>query len=265
MREIVLDTETTGLDPMGGDRIVEVGAVEILNGIPSGRTFHRYVNPERAMSADALAVHGIGDAFLADKPVFSAIVDAFLAFIRDDPLVIHNAAFDVGFLNMELGRTGRPPIQPGRVIDTLALARRKHPGGSNSLDALCQRYGIDNARRTKHGALLDAEILAEVYLELSGGRQAAFALGVGAATGEAGLALVQGSTGRTAELHHRSRLTLAEHEAHVAFVATLGATPVWARYRLDPPDTAAADEGTGTTADGIDVAGTILAPAPVPA
>ena len=171
MREIVLDTETTGVEANGGDRIVEIGCVELVNHCPSGRSFHCYINPERPMSEGAFAVHGLSDAFLSDKPVFAGVADAFEAFIGDARLVIHNAAFDIGFLNMELKRIGRGPIEQIRVVDTLSMARRKHPGASNSLDALCQRYGIDNSRRTKHGALLDAEILAEVYIELIGGKQ----------------------------------------------------------------------------------------------
>src|SRR5215213_4339788 len=166
MREIVLDTETTGTDPAAGDRVIEIGCVELVNHVPSGRTYHVYVNPERPVSAGALAVHGLTNAFLADKPVFAAIADDLLAFVGDGRLVIHNAGFDVAFLNAEFARTGHPALPLEQVVDTLALARRKHPGASNSLDALCARYGIDNSRRTKHGALLDAEILAEVYIEL---------------------------------------------------------------------------------------------------
>ena len=177
MREIVLDTETTGLDPARGDRIVEIGCVEIVNRFLTGRIFHRYINPERNMPAEAFAVHGLSEAFLADKPVFKAIVDEFLDFIGDAPLVAHNASFDANFINHELKRLGKEPVAPARVIDTLQIARRRHPGQQNSLDALCARYGIDNSRRTKHGALLDAEILAEVYAELSGGKQSSLSLG----------------------------------------------------------------------------------------
>src|SRR5918995_2478827 len=177
LREIVLDTETTGTDP-AGDRIVEIGCVELLNYIPTGRTFHVYVNPQRPMSQGAFEVHGLSDSFLADKPVFAAVAPDFMEFVREARLVIHNAAFDVGFLNAELGRCGHPVFEAARAACTLSLARRKHPGASNSLDALCSRYGIDNSRRTKHGALLDAEILAEVYIELLGGRQVGFDLAV---------------------------------------------------------------------------------------
>ena len=166
VREIILDTETTGLDPATGDRIVEIGAVELLNHLPTGRTFHVYVNPERDMPREAEAVHGLSIAFLKDKPVFAAVAQDFLEFIDDAALIIHNASFDMAFINAELGFLRLPSIPPERVVDTLLIARQKHPGAANSLDALCRRYGIDNSRRTKHGALLDSELLAEVYLEL---------------------------------------------------------------------------------------------------
>ncbi len=229
MREIVLDTETTGLDPKTGDRVVEIGAVELLNHIPTGRSFHRYINPERTMPAEAFRVHGLSDAFLADKPRFQEIAEEFVGFIDDAVLVIHNAEFDVGFLNMELGRLGRPAIVHERVVDTLALARRKHPGGPNSLDALCARYRIDNSNRTLHGALLDSQLLAEVYLELCGGRQATFGLGFDA--NESGR---PATTGRSRALPRPvplpPRLTPAEIAAHRAFVAGLGAEALWLRY-----------------------------------
>ena len=180
MREIVLDTETTGLDPDGGDRIVEIGCLELVNHIPSGETFHAYVNPEREMPLGAFEIHGLSDEFLADKPLFAAVADGLLSFLGDSMLVIHNAQFDLGFLNAELGRLDREPLPDSRAIDTVGLARRKFPGAPANLDALCRRFGIDNAARTKHGALLDAELLAEVYLELIGGRQPS--LGLGAAT-----------------------------------------------------------------------------------
>ena len=172
MREIVLDTETTGLDPLDGHRLVEIGCIELVNRIPSGQTFHRYFNPERGMPAEAFAVHGLSDDFLKDKPLFAEVADDLIAFLGDAPLVIHNASFDLGFLNAELERAGRPLLGRERLVDTLLIARRKHPGGSNRLDDLCARYAIDNSRRTKHGALLDAELLAEVYVELIGARQA---------------------------------------------------------------------------------------------
>lgn len=176
MREIVLDTETTGLDPATGDRVVEIGAVELFNGVPTGENFHVYINPERDMPEGAFRVHGLSAEFLSGHPVFSAIAADFSAFIGEDRLVIHNAEFDVKFINAEFARLAIPPLAPERILDTLALARRKHPGGANSLDALCSRYGVDSSRRKKHGALLDAELLAEVYLELSGGRQTTFTL-----------------------------------------------------------------------------------------
>ena len=171
MREIVLDTETTGLDPLRGDRLVEIGCVEIINRMPTGQTFHRYINPERDMPAEAFAVHGLSTEFLAGKPLFAEVVEEFLEFIGDAPLVIHNASFDISFINAELDRIKRPAIPRDRLVDTLLLARRKHPGVSNRLDDLCSRYAIDNSRRTKHGALLDAELLAEVYIDLIGARQ----------------------------------------------------------------------------------------------
>lgn len=176
MREIVLDTETTGLSPKAGHRIVEIGCIELVNHVPTGANFHVYVNPERDMPDDAFRVHGLSGAFLADKPVFAAAVGDFLDFIEDAPLVIHNAEFDMGFLNAELTRHGFPPLPTTRAIDTVRLARSKFPGAQASLDALCRRFGIDNSARTKHGALLDAELLAEVYLELIGGRQPGFGL-----------------------------------------------------------------------------------------
>ena len=232
MREIVLDTETTGLDARGADRLVEIGCVELLNHIPTGRVFHRYINPQRSMPAEAFRVHGLSDEFLRDKPLFAAVVDEFLAFIEGARLVIHNAEFDVGFLNMELARERRPAILPESVLDTLHLARRRHPGGPNSLDALCARYRIDNSGRTKHGALLDAELLADVYLELIGGRQAALGL--------PGEALADGRQDMMAPVRRGpaaqrpeplpSRLTAAEAAAHESFVAKLGEKALWRRY-----------------------------------
>src|SRR5246500_579707 len=171
MREIVLDTETTGLDPLRGDRLVEIGCLEIYNRMPTGQTYHVYINPERDMPAEAFAVHGLSTEFLSTKPLFDEVVDEFLDFIGDAPLVIHNASFDISFINAELDRIKRVAIPRERLVDTLLLARRKHPGVSNRLDDLCSRYAIDNSRRTKHGALLDAELLAEVYIDLIGARQ----------------------------------------------------------------------------------------------
>ncbi|MEL7259379.1 MAG: DNA polymerase III subunit epsilon, partial [Pseudomonadota bacterium] len=176
MREIVLDTETTGFEPEQGDRIVEIGGVELFNHVPTGKTFHKYINPERSMPNEAFEVHGLGDDFLRDKPLFSEVAQDFLDFVGDAKLVIHNAAFDMKFLNAELGWLQLPQLPWDQAIDTLAIARKKFPGSPASLDALCRRFGIDNSDRTLHGALLDSEILAEVYLELIGGRQPDFAL-----------------------------------------------------------------------------------------
>src|SRR5882672_561886 len=211
MREIVLDTETTGLDPLRGDRLVEIGCVEMVNRMPTGQTFHRHLNPERDMPAEAFAVHGLSSEFLADKPLFAHVVEEFLEFIADAPLVIHNASFDIGFINAELDRIKRPAIPRDRLVDTLMLARRKHPGSSNRLDDLCLRYRIDNSRRTKHGALLDAELLAEVYLELIGARQASLGL---AEVATAAVATVTGatSTSRTRPQPLAARLTAAERD-----------------------------------------------------
>lgn len=171
MREIIFDTETTGLDPQGGDRLVEIGCIEMVNRVETGRTFHAYFNPERDMPAAAEAVHGLSATFLSDKPLFVEKAGDFLEFIGDSPLVAHNAGFDFGFINMELERCGLDGVDRARMVDTVALARVRHPGAKNSLDALCTRYGIDRSHRTRHGALLDAELLAQVYVELTGGRQ----------------------------------------------------------------------------------------------
>ena len=225
VREIILDTETTGLDPATGDRIVEIGAVELLNHLPTGRTFHVYINPERDMPREAEAVHGLSSAFLKDKPVFSAIVQDFLDFIADAVLIIHNASFDMAFINAELGFLRMPSIAPERVIDTLHIARQKHPGASNSLDALCRRYGIDNSKRTRHGALLDSELLAEVYLELIGGRQTALVLEASVMKKAATVVAAQIAQQRTVPLP--PRLTDEERAAHAAFVAGLGEHALW--------------------------------------
>ena len=225
MREIVLDTETTGLDPLRGDRLVEVGCVELFNRMPTGQTFHRYMNPEREMSAEAFAVHGLSTQFLADKPFFHEVVDEFLEFIGDAPLVIHNASFDISFINAELDRIKRRPISRERLVDTLLLARRKHPGVSNRLDDLCSRYSIDNSRRTKHGALLDAELLAEVYIDLIGARQSQLILASETHAAQGG---GYGETPRRQrELPLAPRITDADREVHRAFVATLGDRPIW--------------------------------------
>jgi DNA polymerase-3 subunit epsilon len=228
MREIVLDTETTGLDPLRGDRLVEIGCVEIFNRMPTGQSFHRYFNPERSMPAEAFAVHGLSDAFLADKPFFHELVDEFLAFIGDSPLVIHNASFDIGFINAELDRIKRAPIPRERLVDTLLLARRKHPGVSNRLDDLCSRYSIDNSNRTKHGALLDAELLAEVYVDLTGSRQSQLILA--SETAEIRVGIVGDMPRRQRTIPLLPRLTDVERESHRAFVATLGDKPIWNDY-----------------------------------
>jgi DNA polymerase-3 subunit epsilon len=225
MREIVLDTETTGLDPLRGDRLVEVGCVEIFNRMPTGQAFHRYINPERDMPAEAFAVHGLSTEFLAGQPLFTEVVEEFLAFIGDSPLVIHNASFDIGFINAELDRIRRPAILRERLVDTLLLARRKHPGVSNRLDDLCSRYAIDNSRRTKHGALLDAELLAEVYIDLIGARQSQLILA--SESREIRVGNVGEMARRQRQVPLAPRLTDAEREAHRAFVATLGDKPIW--------------------------------------
>jgi DNA polymerase-3 subunit epsilon len=225
MREIVLDTETTGLDPLRGDRLVEVGCIEIFNRMPTGQTFHRYINPERDMPAEALAVHGLTTAFLAGKPLFAEIVDEFLEFIADAPLIIHNASFDVSFINAELDRIKRPAITRDRLVDTLLLARRKHPGVSNRLDDLCSRYFIDNSRRTKHGALLDAELLAEVYIDLIGARQSQLILASETRDIRAGGPGEMPRRQREAPL--APRVSEEDRLAHRAFVATLGDKPIW--------------------------------------
>jgi len=229
MREIVLDTETTGLDPAAGHRIVEVGMLELINHIPTGQAFHRYIDPERDMPAEAFAVHGLSSEFLSDKPTFAAIADDFLSFIDDAPLIIHNAGFDMGFINAELTRLARPILDDDRVIDTLMLARRKHPMGPNSLDALCKRHDIDNSRRDKHGALLDAELLAEVYLALIGGRQTAMQLAP-VQTGE------QEKKVDTAILQPRAdylpcRISNGDKAAHDALIESLGEAAIWHHHR----------------------------------
>ena len=232
MREIVLDTETTGLDPASGHRVVEVGCIELLNRFPSGKTFHRYLNPERDMPSEAFAVHGLSGEFLKDKPSFSAIADELVSFIGEVPLVAHNAAFDFGFLNAELERAGKTPVARERMVDTLLLARRRHPAGPNGLDHLCARYGIDNSRRTKHGALLDAEILAEVYIELIGGRQASLILvESGLAAADAGGAIIV----RARPEPLPRRLTDGELQVHMAFIETLGSKAIWLDYRAAAP------------------------------
>jgi DNA polymerase III subunit epsilon len=230
MREIVMDTETTGLDPFTGDRLVEIGCVELINHLPTGVTFHRYINPERDMPAGAFAVHGLSEEFLRGYPVFAQVADDFLAFIGGDRLVIHNAEFDVRFLNAELTRLGRAPLSFDRVLDTLAMARRRFPGASASLDALCRRFGVDGSARTLHGALLDSQLLAEVYLELLGGRQTGLDIGVSTQADRKIKSDTRGPAPRRARpAPLPPRLTEAEAEAHAAFVAKMGATAIWSR------------------------------------
>jgi DNA polymerase-3 subunit epsilon len=231
MREIVLDTETTGLDPADGHRVLEIGAVEIVHQSLTGKVFHTLINPERAVPQEAMRVHGHSSAALMDKPVFASIVDDFLAFIGDSKLVIHNAEFDVRFMNAELTRLGRATIAMDRVVDTLALARKKHPGAPASLDALCDRYRIDRTRRVRHGALLDAEILVEVYCELSGGRQRSLLLGDMVEVAEAvGVALAPRYGERP---ERRSSLELGELGAHSRFIQGFGSDAIWFRYMTE--------------------------------
>jgi DNA polymerase-3 subunit epsilon len=233
MREIVFDTETTGLDPYQGHRLVEIGCIELVNRIPSGQHFHRYINPERDIPEEAFAVHGLSLEFLKDKPLFSEICEELIEFIGDAPLVAHNASFDLGFLNAELERCKKLLLTRDRLVDTLMLARRRHPGGANRLDDLCARYGIDNSRRNKHGALLDAELLAEVYVELIGGRQASLILvesGHESAAARHGAIIVP-----PRPMPLPPRLSDAEREAHAQFVATLGSNAIWLDYQPAAP------------------------------
>jgi len=232
MREIVLDTETTGLDPLRGDRLVEIGCVEIFNRMPTGQSFHRHINPQRAIPEEAFAVHGLSTEFLAGKPLFAEIVEEFLEFIGDAPLVIHNASFDISFINAELDRVQMAPIPRERLIDTLLLARRKHPGVSNKLDDLCSRYAIDNSHRTKHGALLDAELLAEVYVDLIGARQSQLILAAEIEdTRTAGYGEIPR---RQREIPLASRVSEADRAAHREFVLTLGDRPIWNDFLAVP-------------------------------
>ena len=234
MREIVLDTETTGFEPSEGHRIVEIGAIELFNHMPTGRIYHQYINPDRAMPIEAFQVHGLGDDFLRDKPRFAQIGQAFLDFIgADSRLVIHNAAFDMKFLNAELNWAGLATLPFDRALDTVAMARRKFPGAPASLDALCRRFGIDNSAREKHGALLDSELLAEVYLELIGGRQPDFALSTGPAEPRAGAPADLGAwTAPRRPVDLPPRMTEAEAAAHAAFVEGLGDKAIWKRFAL---------------------------------
>ncbi|MCP4319909.1 MAG: DNA polymerase III subunit epsilon [Hyphomicrobiales bacterium] len=230
MREIIFDTETTGLDNQQ-DRVIEIGGIELANKFPTGRTFHVFINAQgRKVHPDALAVHGITDEYLADKPGFAEIIEPMAQLFDGAKLVAHNANFDIGFLNAEYSRLGLPPIDPGRVVDTLALARRRHPMGPNSLDALCKRYGIDNSHRTNHGALLDAELLAEVYIEMNGGRQAALGLGnSGAGASAQGRQNVSSSAGpRPQPLPQR--ISDEERAAHAELLEGLGEKALWNDY-----------------------------------
>ena len=227
MREIVFDTETTGLDPIQGDRMVEIGCIELLNRFPSGKTFHCYFNPEREMPEPAFKVHGLSIDFLKDKPLFAHKVEELVEFLGDAPLIAHNAMFDLGFINAELERCKKALVQRDRLVDTLMLARRRYPAGPNSLDHLCQRFSIDASRRTKHGALLDAELLAEVYVELTGKRQARLSLvDEPIAVTQAGVIAVV----RLRPAPLMPRISDAEREAHLAFVATLGDKAIWNEY-----------------------------------
>lgn len=241
MREIVLDTETTGFEPESGDRIVEIGCLELYNHMPTGKTFHVYINPERGMPDEAFGVHGIGPDLLAsprkakdgevtlrDKPVFAAVAQDFVDFIQDSKLIIHNAAFDMKFLNWELKQLGHPEIPFERALDTLLIARRKFPGSPASLDALCRRFNVDNTGRTLHGALLDSEILAEVYLELIGGRQPDFGLSTAAPKSATGQPVIDAPLKRPAPLP--PRITAEERENHAAFVAKMGDGAIWRKF-----------------------------------
>lgn len=231
MREIVLDTETTGLKPLEGHRLLEIGAVELMNRVQTGRVYHQLINPERDVPAEAVAVHGHTEATLKNSPAFARVVDTFLLFIGELPLVIHNAIFDVGFLNAELARLGRMPIGFERVVDTLALARKKHPGLPNSLDFLCDRYGINRSRRVKHGALVDAQILAEVYCELAGGMQRSLAL-VQDAELSTLIGVERASRARSGVSRCYS-VNSAEATAHAEHIRTLGERALWSRYLLN--------------------------------
>lgn len=227
LREVVLDTETTGFEPSEGHRLVEIGAVELINHMPTGRTYHQYINPERQMPKEAFEVHGLGDDFLRPQPLFKAVAAAFLEFIGDATLVIHNASFDMKFLNAELKSIGHPGLPMSQALDTLAVARKKFPGAPATLDALCRRFGIDNSAREKHGALLDSELLAEVYLELIGGRQPDFVLATAAAQTAANQRENQAGRAKPRPSPLPSRITEAEAAAHQAFVGKMGDAAVW--------------------------------------
>jgi DNA polymerase III subunit epsilon len=228
MREIIFDTETTGLSPISGDRLVEIGCIEMENLFPTGRVFHKYVNPERDMPKEAFEVHGLSSDFLSDKPVFAAIADELHAFLSGAKLVAHNASFDMGFINAEFERVRKPAFSMDVVVDTVQLARRKFPGAKVSLDALCDRFGIDRSRRSRHGALLDAEFLAEVYSELLGGKQTA--LGLDPVRRSGPLDAADGAAVGPRHAPLAPLLTQDEIAAHAAFVETLGDNALWGRY-----------------------------------
>lgn len=236
MREIVLDTETTGLDPKKGHRLIEIGGIEMFNRIPTGREFHRFINPQRDVPMEAQEIHGISTESLVDKPLFRDVVRDFLAFVGDDVLVIHNAQFDITFLNHELGLVGEKPLSFERVVDTLAIARRRHPAGPNTLDALCKRYSIDNSQRTKHGALVDSLLLAEVYVELLGERQATF--GLQTSNGNSGVSQRSGARRGAAVVRLEplpSRIAQADIDAHRTFVEKMKTAALWLRFWGETP------------------------------
>ena len=239
MREIVFDTETTGLSPAGGDRMVEIGCIEMIGRIETGRHFHCYFNPERSMPSEAEAVHGLSDIFLSDKPLFRDKVEELLEFIGDSPLVAHNAGFDFGFLNHELERCGRVTVCMSRMVDTLTLARTRHPGAKHSLDALCTRFGVDRSQRVKHGALLDAQLLAQVYIELTGGRQIGLGL-VSEAPASVTAALTPAKDRpvviREPRPHAASPAELARHQSFVAKIANA----LWDRFSVPTSERGAA-------------------------
>ena len=247
LREIVMDTETTGLNPNDGDRLIELGCVELIDKVPTGLEFHRFINPQgREVHPEALQVHGISTEFLQDKPTFGEVVDEFLAFIGDSLLVIHNAPFDIGFINMELGRLKRAKIAETQVLDTLAMARKKHPAGPNTLDALCKRYGIDTSVRTKHGAIVDSLLLAEVYIELLGIRQSSLGFdpaprGAGIHSSGGAAHVAAAGPARVRERPLKPRLDDAAIAAHRAFVSTLGGDALWWAH-LDRDDDGAVNK-----------------------
>jgi len=228
MREIIFDTETTGLNPAGGDRMVEIGCIELMNRVETGRTFHAYFNPERPMPSEAEAVHGLSDIFLSDKPRFADKAEELLEFIGDAPLIAHNASFDFGFLNHELQRCARDPVCMSRMIDTLLLARSKHPGAKHSLDALCARFGVDRSQRVKHGALLDAQLLCQVYVELTGGRQIGLSLSQASAVTEAEAAATV-EIDRTVRPPRPHEASEEERTRHRSFITRL-TSPLWERF-----------------------------------